>query len=649
MKNHIMFKCFFKVQILLLIFALATVGFSQKPKFKWLKGGTVLGVNSINYSPDGKMLATAGDDGTIKFWVANSGMLIRTIKASQNYYVICVKFSPDGSMLASSADDKLIRIWDVETGTLIRSWTADPYQIYALDFSPDGHQIASGGTDAKIKIWEVQTGTLIKTLNGHTDYVYDIEYSNDGANLISVSDDQTLKKWNITTGTQIWSVVAHDWYAIDADFSHSEQYIATTGGLNQPQLKIWNASTGAHIRTINADPFSINQCEWAIDDQTIITSGRYGLKVWNIATGALLRHEENGDMAMALSPDGKIVTHAGAAQAPIPMAYDTVYQRKYEDLSLIRELTAHTSSVMSLAYSPKNKVLASGCNWFESAVKLRDISNGNNLLTMYYTIANEGIRDIRFSEDETTLLVGGGKGYARLFRISDGTVLQDYNHGGTGPLTVYSVAFHPYYDWVLTGGSDGFIKVWFKSTGSLMDIWAPGNYPYTMDFSPQDNLLAVGTNSGVTLLNSDSGAVVRYISGHTKKVNKVKFTSDGNFVVTASDDGTCGLWNVYTGELVRSFAGHVGFVRSLDLAPSNKRLITCGEDETVRIWDVQTGAQIAIYDVETGKDIGGVQSVIFCNNDNQFAIGRRDGTVGMTIIDKSINTISIVPENRKKG
>ncbi|HWP31477.1 MAG TPA: hypothetical protein VNK96_07130 [Fimbriimonadales bacterium] len=629
--------------VCLFILSLIPFAYGEKPRFLWIRGGTVLGVNTIDYSPDGKLLATAGDDGTVKIWVARSGRLVRTIKASSGYYVIRVEFSPDGTLIASSGDDKMIKIWKVSDGTLVRSWVADPYLAYALSFSPDGTTIASGGTDAKVKLWDVATGALKKTLTGHTDYIYDVEYSHDGTRIVSASDDQTLRVWDANSGSLIWQVTAHDWYVIDADYSSDDLYIASVGGLDNPQLKIWNAANGSLVRSIKVDTFSVSECEWGPANVTILTTSRYGLKAWDVATGALLRHEPNGDMALALSPDGEIVTHTGASQVGL-VESDTVYQRHFDDFSFIREVTAHTSAVTALDYSHKDDLLASGCSYFESAVKLRRANDGINLRTLYYTIVGDGVVDVKFSDDETMIAASGGDGDAKLYRVSDGALLQTFEHGDIGPLTVYSVAYHPNKLWFLTGGSDGLVKVWNINTGGQIAEWLPGNYPYDMDFSPQGTLLAVATNGGITIMNPSNGVVIRYITGHAKKVNEIEFTPDGNFIVSASDDGTCKLWDVNTGAVIRTFTGHSGAVYSMDLSPNGKKLISCGADNTVRIWDVSTGAQKALYDYETGAGFGGVYSVHFGKDEFQFAFGRADGTVAMALYDKHKDLILVSPQ-----
>jgi WD40 repeat protein len=594
------------------------------PRTEWMRGGAVLGVNDVVYSRDARLIATAGDDDTVKIFDAHSGYLLHTMVAGASGYLPAVAFSPDGKWLASANDS--IAIWDVMSGQLVRSWKADALLAYALEFSPDGQLLASGGMDKLVKLWNPQSGSLVRTMSGHTDIVYDVAFSPDGVRLASASDDETLRVWNVGTGASVYTVKAHDWFVIDVDYSPDGSMIATTGGLDKPQLKLWRAEDGAPIRTINVDPFSIGQCEWAPDQLTIITSARYGLKVWDVASGALLRSEPNGDLALAISPDGSEIASSGSAQVGL-IESETVYQRAYLDLGLIRELTAHSAAVRALQFSPDQSLLASGCDYFESSARFWDAGDGEQALERIpYTSLGDGITHLVFSRDGEQILISGMDGDAKLFHTKSGSLLQTYEHGDLFPLTVYCAAFHPKLQRVLTGGNDGNIKVWRKSDGSLIDTWFAGHDPYSMDFSPSGDLLAVGTNGGIVLLDALSGEILGMITGHASLVRVVEFTPSGKSIVSASSDHTAVLWDVATGARLRTFTGHTGPIVSMDLSPAGDRLITCATDGTVRVWDAGSGEELANYDSETGREHLGVSAVAF-RDSREFAYGRGDGTV----------------------
>ena len=174
---------------------------------KTLEGHTRF-VNSINFSPDGKYLASGSDDKTIKLWNVSTGKHIKTLKG-HIWNVVSVNFSPDGKYLASGSGDT-IKLWNVKTGKLIKTLEGHTKEVTSVNFSPDGKYLASGSFDCTIKLWNVERGDVIRTFEGHTDVVWSVNVSPDGKYLASGSSDNTIKLWDVETGDCISFVSAED-------------------------------------------------------------------------------------------------------------------------------------------------------------------------------------------------------------------------------------------------------------------------------------------------------------------------------------------------------------------------------------------------------------------------------------------------------
>lgn len=146
------------------------------------------------FSPDGKYLAVASQDNSVKLWDVSARRFVRIFKG-HTAVVEAIAFSSDNKWLATGGDDNTVRLWDIATGRELRNLGIADHVQRAV-FSPDGNRLITGGHDGSVKLWDLTTGQELITLNQHKDEVTSVSFSEDGTSLATSSKDGTVRLWH---------------------------------------------------------------------------------------------------------------------------------------------------------------------------------------------------------------------------------------------------------------------------------------------------------------------------------------------------------------------------------------------------------------------------------------------------------------------
>jgi WD40 repeat protein/tRNA A-37 threonylcarbamoyl transferase component Bud32 len=158
------------------------------------------GLVGLAFRADGRVLATAHRDKTVRLWDLERDAASRVLGRHADR-VFGVSFHPDGKLLASSSADRKVRLWDVETGEVSRE-IEQPGRAYWLAFHPDGKRLGVAGSDGA-RIWDLEAGVAIR-LVGHAGEVNGFRFSRDGGLAATTSDDRSVRLWDTASGRPVW-------------------------------------------------------------------------------------------------------------------------------------------------------------------------------------------------------------------------------------------------------------------------------------------------------------------------------------------------------------------------------------------------------------------------------------------------------------
>jgi WD40 repeat protein len=301
----------------------------------------------LDWSPDGKFVAATFFDNKCVILNSGTGEVVKIL--DMNSYITrcdgfapqgtlplrCCVFSPDGRFLATGGDDLKVRLFETGTWELKRTFLGHSGSVLCLDFSPDSRYLASGsGTDKVIpqnegenitRVWNIETGKQETVLDGHRDGVLAVKWSDAGDMLATASDDRTLKVWSFPEGDVIHSMKGHTSGLLDVDWSNDGHLLYT--GSRDYKIKVWDWKNESELMSWS-DYNCVRSVEVHPESQIIATSGvDLTLKIRDIDSGSELKVVKDGveQKAMVMSsrwsPDGERLA-SGLGKSHTVIMYD---------------------------------------------------------------------------------------------------------------------------------------------------------------------------------------------------------------------------------------------------------------------------------------------------------------------------------------
>ncbi|NJN67438.1 MAG: protein kinase, partial [Chloroflexaceae bacterium] len=401
------------------------------------------GIDSVAFSPDGKILAYVSGDHVIKLLQLENNVLLQTLQGHTRGG-ISIAFSSDGRVLASGSADRTVNLWQVSDGTLVHTLRGHVADVTSVAFAPGGQTLVSGSGDHTIKLWRVQDGVLLRTFEGHSADVTGVAFSPDGQTLVSGSGDVTVKLWRVEDGTLLLSIQEHTAWVTSVAFAPDGQTLAS--GAADGLVKVCRVQDGALVQTMQEDLGYVDSVAFAPNGQTLASVSNDMVKLWRVNDGAMVYALQGYTWAVnsvAFAPDGHTVASGSGDR--------TIKLWRVEDGALMQTLLEHTDWVNSVAFAPDGRTLASGSG--DKTVKLWRVSDGRVLHTLRDPTA--WVASVAFSPDGQTVAAGSGDEMARLWRVCDGVLLHTFQGH---MVSVNSVAFAPDGQTLASGGGDRTVR-----------------------------------------------------------------------------------------------------------------------------------------------------------------------------------------------
>lgn len=545
---------------------------------------------NAEFSPDGRLIASACNDNRVRIWNVATGAEIVTGELRGAWKV---SFFPDGSKIAVAASSNgtpLVRIYDVEDGREILTFTGHSKRVRAIDVSPDGRSIVTGSQDGFVILWDASTGAVKRKIElatpDHPVEVYDIQFAKDGRH-VAVSGFETIGVIDFADGS-IKLASLNDFadrgvFAIGWKIVYSPLEKTLAVGLFSGDLAFLDIATLKILRVVKLHQSNLKSLAFTTDGRTLVTgSGDRTVKFVDVGTGALtgeLRGHFSGVHEVAFSPDGRLLATASAD-----------FDLSFWDAAAVMRGNALLTGATVFTFDQKRD-LVFGARPATFEVGAWEVPTKRSLFMLR---TETRPTSMAAAVDGSRVAFGESNGFVSYFDASN---MKNLWRVQPSQKVVYSVAVSVDGKRLLAGAEDGSVHCLDTADGhEIYTIPAAADLIKTIAVSPDGRTFAAaGNDKIVRLFSFENGVLLKSLEGNRKPILKLAYSNDGREVASAGADDTVRIWDVSDGRLRLELSGMSAGVFAIAYSPDGKRIATASDVGVVRLWNSATGEQVLAF------------------------------------------------------
>lgn len=529
--------------------------------------------------------------------------------------ILCFSVSPDGVRVVAALRSLLVKQFDVESGLCERQWKGHTGPSSSIAFDSSSTLVAMGFSDGVVRVWDAIQGYWTHHLRGSRGRVSLSQFHpiTSRHTLYTAADDYVIRAWDLKSSKCSQTFAAHSSAVTSISLSLSGNKLVSSG--RDQMIHVWNTRNGqlkssvpvmeqieACLVVPHTVPMPAMEMACLTELQFVVCGENGRISVWQSDGKCLFSQQSTKDGAfvtqlIALSAHNKMVT----------VTFDHRILVWNLDFSLNKQFIGYSDEILDVACLQGNR-LAVVSN--SSHVRLSALDSLSSQLLSGHT---DTVLALAVSTDSSLIVTCSKDNTVRLWKLnqSNGFSCIGVGLGHTQP--VGSVSLGQSCHFIVSGSQDCTLKLWdvkdtvkasFCSQGKLTCKWTQKAHDKPINsvaVSPNDKLIATGSQDRIAKVWNVAGSMVSALRGHKRGVWSVCFSPVDRCLATSSGDMTIKIWSLSDALCVKTLEGHAQSVLRVQFASNGMQLVSCGSDGLVKVWNVRDNECVVTLDMHTDK------------------------------------------------